>query len=169
MVIAAAPVAAAPVPPPVPPPVAPPVAAPTPVPVPAPPKAWSQVKLEADSLFGFDQDRLQADGENALDQLIRELRQVTVDTIKVTGHTDRLGSRAYNAKLSQRRAQAVKNYLVQSGGFQAHKITAMGVGSTQAETLSSDCQSLQATRALITCLRVDRRVEVTVTGTQQQP
>jgi OOP family OmpA-OmpF porin len=78
-------------------------------------KPWVKVKLQADSLFGFDQDSLQADGKQALDKLLQELKDVNVEAVQVTGHTDRLGSAAYNAKLSTRRAEAVRNYLVQVG------------------------------------------------------
>jgi OOP family OmpA-OmpF porin len=125
--------------------------------------------LEADSLFGFDQDSLQADGKKALDKLIEELQGVNVEAIQVTGHTDRLGSKAYNEKLSTRRAEAVRNYLVQVGGLSSSKVTAVGVGSTQPETAFGQCKGVKASQALITCLRVDRRVEVEVTGTQLQP
>lgn len=145
------------------------VAVPAPPPEPVAPKSWVKVKLEADSLFGFDQDSLQADGKKALDKLIEELRGVNVEAIQVTGHTDRLGSKAYNEKLSTRRAEVVRNYLVQVGGLSSSKVTAVGVGSTQPETAFGQCKGVKASQALITCLRVDRRVEVEVTGTQLQP
>lgn len=152
-------------------PVAEPVIAQAPAPVapPAPaPKPWVKVKLEADSLFGFDQDSLQADGKQALDKLIMELQSVNVESIQITGHTDRLGSSAYNSKLSTRRAEAVQNYLVQVGGISANKITATGMGETQPETKPDECKGSTATQALITCLRTDRRVEVEVFGSQLQ-
>lgn len=163
-VVAQAPVAA-------PPPA--PVIAPAPVVVPAPmpepaPKPWVKVKLQADSLFGFDQDSLQADGKQTLDKLLQELKGVNVDAVQVTGHTDRLGSAAYNAKLSTRRAEAVRNYLVQVGGMPANLVTASGLGSTQPETSPNECKGMRASQALITCLRVDRRVEVQVLGSQPQ-
>jgi OOP family OmpA-OmpF porin len=142
------------------------IPAPEPTPAPAP---WVKVKLEADSLFGFDQDSLQADGKKALDQLLLSLQRVDIDAIEVTGHTDRLGRKAYNDKLSLRRAEAVKSYLVQVGGISAAKINTKGMGAMRPETLSSECQGTQASQALITCLRPDRRVEVEVSGQQQQP
>lgn len=89
-----------------------------------------------------------------------ELKSVQVEAIQVTGHTDRLGSKAYNAKLSTRRAEAVQNYLVQIGGEPANKVTAIGVGSAEPDTQFGDCQGIKTNQALITCLRVDRRVEV---------
>lgn len=139
---------------------------PTPTPTPAP---WVKVKLEADSLFGFDQDSLQADGTKALDQLLLSLQRVDIEAIQVTGHTDRLGRKIYNDKLSLRRAEAVKSYLVKIGGISASKIDTTGMGATQPETQANECQGNQASRALITCLRADRRVEVAVSGKQQQP
>jgi OOP family OmpA-OmpF porin len=156
-------------PPPPPAPVLAPAPAPAPVATPAPaPKPWVKVRLQADSLFGFDQDSLQADGKQALDKLLQELKDVNVDAVQVTGHTDRLGSAAYNAKLSTRRAEAVRNYLVQVGGMPANLVTATGVGSSQPETGANECKGMKASQALITCLRVDRRVEVQVLGSQPQ-
>jgi len=133
------------------------------------PGAWAKVKIEADTLFGFDQDQLQADGKNALDSLILALQRVDIDEIQVIGHTDRLGSQAYNDKLSKRRAEAVKSYLVQTGGLSASKISTSGLGAQQPQTLAKDCPGTQATRTLITCLRTDRRVEVEVSGQEQKP
>jgi len=126
------------------------------------------VKLAADSLFGFDQDSLQADGKQALDKLLVELKGVNVDKVHITGHTDRLGAKAYNEKLSTRRAEAVRNYLVQVGGMPASLVSFMGVGSAQPESSTNDCKGMKVSQALITCLRVDRRVDVEVMGSQQQ-
>jgi len=136
--------------------------------MPAPaPKPLVKVKLVADSLFGFDQDSLQTDGKQALDKLLLELKDGNVERVQITGHTDRLGAKVYNEKLSMRRADAVRNYLVQVGGMPATKVTATGVGSEQAESSTNDCKGMKASQALITCLRVDRRVDVEVLGSQQ--
>ena len=160
------------VPPPPPAPVAqaPMVVEPPPPPPPPPaPKPWVKVRLEADSLFGFDQDVLQSDGKRALDKLIQDLQAANVDSIQVIGHTDRLGSKAYNDRLSTRRAEVVRNYLVQVGGVPANKITATGVGASQPETRPNECKGSKPTPALINCLRIDRRVEVEVLGSKPQP
>lgn len=155
------------------PPVPAPVVRPQPTPIvrtPAPePAPWAKVKIEADTLFGFDQDKLQTDGKKALDALVSGLQRVNIEEIQVIGHTDRLGSQAYNDKLSKRRAEAVKSYLVETGGLSASKISTSGLGAQQPQTQAKDCPGTQATRALITCLRTDRRVEVEVTGQQQNP
>jgi OOP family OmpA-OmpF porin len=153
----AAPVQVAPPPPP-----APIAVAPTPA-----PKPLMQVKLQADSLFGFDQDALQSDGKRALDKLLVELKDVNVQSIQVTGHTDRLGTKAYNTELSTRRAESVRDYLVQVGGISAGQVSVAGAGSTQPETPYGECQGVKTSQKLITCLRADRRVEVDVKGTQQ--
>ncbi len=144
------------------------VPAPVPAPMPAPaPKPLVKVKLVADSLFGFDQDSLQTYGKQALDKLLLELKDVNVERVQITGHTDCLGAKAHNEKLSMRRADAVRNYLVQVGGMPAAKVTATGVGAEQAESSTNDCKGMKASQALITCLRVDRRVDVEVLGSQQ--
>jgi OmpA-OmpF porin, OOP family len=161
-VVAQAPVAQAPAPivqAPPPPPPPPPVAAPAP---PAP----MRVSLSADSLFDFDRSTLKPQGQQALDKLIGDLRGMQYDTIRVTGHTDRLGRHDYNLKLSTRRAEAVSAYLVRSGGISAGKITATGVDGADPVTKADDCKGNKPTRALIACLQPDRRVDVEVTGTR---
>jgi OOP family OmpA-OmpF porin len=76
-----------------------------------------------------------------------------------------LGSAAYNQRLSVRRAEAVKNYLVTSGGVSPAKISATGKGLTEPVTKPEDCRGPR-TAKLIACLQPDRRVEVEVTGTR---
>lgn len=76
----------------------------------------------------------------------RILKCVNVDAVQVTGHTDRLGSAACNAKLSTRRAEAVCNYLVQAGGMLANLVTATGVGSAQPDTSANDCKGMKASQ-----------------------
>jgi OOP family OmpA-OmpF porin len=87
------------------------------------------------------------------------------DLIVVEGHTDRIGTEAYNQTLSLQRAEAVKAYLVSSGGMDATKITATGVGEVQASQ-AGDCKATLPTAELRTCLQPDRRVDVGVTGTR---
>jgi OOP family OmpA-OmpF porin len=99
-----------------------------------------------------------------LDDLSTQLKTSTVDVIHVTGHTDRLGSNAYNQKLSERRAQAVREYIV-AGGFADSKIDAKGMGETQPVTKPEDCKGKQSAK-VIACLQPDRRVDVELEGTQ---
>ncbi|GAC1534590.1 MAG: hypothetical protein NVS2B4_14960 [Ramlibacter sp.] len=154
------PVAAAPVPPP-PAPVPPPALVPPPAPV-----VLSRVSLSADSLFDFDRSTIKPAGRQALDKLGADLRSVNYDLVRVTGHTDRLGTSKYNAALSSRRAAAVRDYLVQSGALPAQKITVRGAGQASPVTQVGDCRGKGQTKALIACLAPDRRVDVEVQGTR---
>ncbi len=139
--------------------------APPPPPPPAPPPR-RRVAFSAESLFGFDQSTVKPEGKLALDRFAQETQGTRFDVITVEGHTDRLGKPAYNQRLSQQRAEAVKAYLVSSGGFDSVKITAVGKGETTPETKPEDCKGNKATPKLIACLQPDRRVEIEVTGTR---
>jgi len=137
----------------------------TPVPV-VERHAPKKVTLSADSLFDFNKSVVKPAGKRALDQLARDLNGTDYDQIMVIGHTDRIGSHAYNLKLSTRRAEAVKEYLISSGQIPAHKISAKGVDGAYPVTKPGDCVGSKATPALIACLQPDRRVEVDVSGTK---
>jgi OmpA-OmpF porin, OOP family len=141
----------------------PPAPAPTPAPVPRMP---TKVTFSADSLFDFDKAVVKPEGKQALDKFSADLRGAQYDTVQVTGHTDRIGSHAYNLKLSNRRADAVSAYLVESGGVMAGKIAAKGVDGADPVTKPGDCKGNKATKALIACLQPDRRVDVEVSGTK---
>ena len=156
-------------------PMAMPAPAPVPVPaavvVPAAPVMAAapqprRVSFSADSLFGFDQSTVRPGSKTAPDTFARALQGAQYDTIKVEGHTDRLGSTAYNQKLSQQRVEAVKAYLFSSGGLAASKISAAGKGKSTPVSKPEDCMGERATPKLISCLQVDRRVDVEVTGTR---
>ena len=161
---AAAPSYVAPAPAPEPPPM---VQAPPPVvqPAPAPlPPARRRVSFSAESLFGFDSAALQPDGRVALDKFAADARGAQFDAINVEGHADRLGSTAYNQRLSLRRAEAVKDYLVTSGGFAAAKVNTFGKGETAPVTRPEDCKGSRPTPKLVACLQPDRRVDIELTG-----
>ncbi|MDY0147195.1 MAG: OmpA family protein [Halothiobacillus sp.] len=128
--------------------------------------APKKVTLSADSLFDFNKSNVKPAGKRELDQLARDLNGTDYDQIMVIGHTDRIGSHAYNLKLSTRRAEAVKDYLISSGQIPAHKISAKGVDGADPVTKPGDCVGSKATPALIACLQPDRRVEVDVSGTK---
>jgi OOP family OmpA-OmpF porin len=137
-------------------PMAMPIAVATPLP--------SRINFSADALFGFDKSVIGPEGRKMLDDLSAQLKTANVDVIHVTGHTDRLGSNAYNQKLSERRAQAVREYIV-AGGFADNKIDAKGMGETQPVTKPEDCKGKQSAK-VIACLQPDRRVDVELQGTQ---
>lgn len=142
-----------------PPPPPPVVLAPMPVPV--------KLTYSTDSFFDFDKAKVKPEGQQELDKLAVELRGLDYAVVKVTGHTDRIGSHAYNLKLSTRRAQAVAAYLVTSAGVPADKIEATGVNGLNPVTQAGDCVGTKATKALIACLQPDRHVDIEVSGTRQ--
>jgi len=141
-------------------PVAPPVA-----PVVAPPER-KRVSFSADSLFSFDKSDIRAEGKAELDGFAKQLQGTRFDVVTVEGHTDRLGSTAYNQRLSEQRANSVKTYLVTSGGVDATKVSAVGKGESTAVTKPEDCKGTKPTPKLIACLQPDRRVDVEVVGTR---
>lgn len=138
---------------------------PAPIPRSQPAKPLPQkLSLSGEALFAFDRSALKPEGMTMLDGLVRQLDGATYDTIVVTGHTDRFGSNGYNQKLSERRALAVKDYLV-SRNVQASRIDAEGKGETQPITKAGDCQGAKSTK-VVACLQPDRRVDVEMTGTR---
>ena len=145
---------------------APRAVAPAPAPAPAPVAEPVRVTLSADSLFGFDSAVVSPAGRAELDSLAVDLRGIDYDTIRVTGHTDRIGDQAYNLRLSNERAVAVRNYLVESAGIAASSITTRGVNGAEPVTTAEQCSNQLSRAQLIACVAPDRRVEVEVTGTR---
>ena len=131
--------------------------------IPPPPR---RVTFSADALFDFDKATVKPEGKQHLDKFAADVRGTKFDVISVTGHTDRIGSDAYNMKLSTRRADAVKTYLVDPAGIPAAKITSTGAGEANPVTKPGECKGTKPTKALVTCLQPDRRVDVEVSGTK---
>ncbi len=150
MKMAEAPVAVAPPPPP--PPAPPP---------PAPAPQVQRITLDSKALFDFDKAVLKPEGMAAIDsQVVAKLAQMKkIEVVLVTGHTDRIGSEEYNQKLSERRADAVRDYLV-SKGVDKTKIETIGLGEKQ-PVVQCDQKGM---KDLIACLQPNRRVEVQAKG-----
>jgi OOP family OmpA-OmpF porin len=151
-----------PVPPP-PPPAAAPPPPPPPPPAPPPPPQVQKITLASKALFDFDKAILKPEGKAAIDsEIISKLSSVQkLELVLVTGHTDRIGSQQYNQKLSERRADAVRDYLV-SRGVPRDRIETLGMGKTQ--PVPGVVCDQKALKALIACLAPNRRVEVEVKG-----
>jgi OmpA-OmpF porin, OOP family len=150
-----------------PPPPAPRAEPPPPPPPPPPPKlAPEKVSFSADVLFDFDKAVLKPEGKQALSAFADKLKGVNYEVIVSVGHTDRIGSDAYNKKLSVRRAEAVKEYLVKEKGIPANKVYTDGKGKADPVTKPDQCKGNKVTKALIQCLQPDRRVDVEVAGTK---
>jgi OmpA-OmpF porin, OOP family len=153
--LAAAP-AAAPAP-------APAATAPAPAPAPGPASQVQKITLASKALFDFDKAVLKPEGKAAIDsEIITKLAMVQkLELVLVTGHTDPIGTQQYNQKLSERRADAVRDYLV-SKGVAKDKIETLGMGKTQPiPGLTCNQKSL---KEKIACYAPDRRVEVEVKG-----
>jgi OOP family OmpA-OmpF porin len=139
---------------------------PAPAPTPAPPPAPTRVSFSADSLFDFNSAVIKPAGRAELDKLATDLRGVDFDNILVTGHTDRIGAQAYNLRLSNERATAVKDYLVTAANITAAQVTTRGVNGSEPVTTLAQCGNNLPRAELIVCLAPDRRVEVEVSGTR---
>jgi OOP family OmpA-OmpF porin len=101
-----------------------------PAPVPPATPVITKVTLEADAFFDFDKASLKQGGKDRIDAEIAKLGQVDLNSVIAIGHTDSIGADAYNQKLSERRAQAVKDYMV-SKGISSDRIQIKGMGETQ--------------------------------------
>jgi len=132
--------------------------APAPAPEPAPvacKPSMETISIAAEKLFGFDKAKLQDLSAGVLDGVVAKLKEnQDIELVLVTGHTDRLGSDAYNQKLSERRANEVKAYLV-SQGVDANRLQAVGKG--ESEPLVA-CDGIKGSKALKECLQPNRRV-----------
>ncbi len=136
---------------------------PKPAPAPAPAPQVQKITLASKALFDFDKYALKPEGKAAIDsEIIAKLSQIQkLELVLVTGHTDRIGTQQYNQKLSERRADAVRDYLV-SKGVPKDKIETLGMGKTQ-PLPNVKCEQKNF-KELIACLAPNRRVEVEVKG-----
>ncbi len=122
-----------------------------------------KAELSADALFAFNSAVLTPQGEATLNNLVQDLRSTSVSSIQVIGHTDPLGSDAYNMRLSEQRANSVARYLA-SHGVPAERIRAEGRGETELKVTPEECaaQGAKTRPALIQCFQPNRRVDVIV-------
>jgi len=139
--------------------VAAPAPAPTPraaAPAPAPVAAATKVTYAADAFFDFDKSVVKPAGKTKLDDLVSKVKGINLEVIIAVGHTDSVGSDAYNQKLSVRRAEAVKAYLV-SKGIEKNRIYTEGKGEKQpvASNVTNEGRAK------------NRRVEIEVVGTRK--
>jgi OOP family OmpA-OmpF porin len=144
-----------------------PVAAPVVEEAPAPQVVEKSFALNSDVLFAFGKESLKPEGVAALNGLYQQIVefQPKDGNAVVVGYTDRIGSDAYNQKLSEARARTVANFLV-SKGMAASKVAIEGRGEANPVT-GNKCDGVKAKAQLISCLAPDRRVEVRVSGVQE--
>jgi OOP family OmpA-OmpF porin len=151
-----------PVPPPPPAPMAPPAPAPAaapPAPAPAPvvvaAPTSEKVTFAADAFFDFDKSTLKPEGKAKLDDLVSKMSGLNLEVVIAVGHTDSVGTDAYNQALSVRRADAVKSYLVDKG-IEKNRVYTEGKGEKQPVADNKTAEG----RAK------NRRVEIEVVGTR---
>ncbi|MDA8108492.1 MAG: OmpA family protein [Betaproteobacteria bacterium] len=141
-----------------------PAPAPAPTPAPAPRPVAQKITLSADVLFDFDKSALKPAGKEKLDELVGKIKDINLEVIIAVGYTDRIGSVAYNQRLSVRRAESVKRYFV-SKGIEANRIYTEGKGKSQ--PVKTCPRHMKSVKALIACLAPNRRVEIEVIGTRK--
>lgn len=136
--------------------------APRPAPAAKPAPKAKTLTITSTQLFAFNKSTLSSDARSRLDrEVLGRLDEfATIRFINVYGHTDRIGSAQYNQKLSERRANAVKAYLV-SKGVAASKVETYGYGKTSP---AKSCPGNMSRKALIDCLAPNRRVVVEAKG-----
>ena len=133
--------------------VAPAAAAPAPAVV--APLAATKVTYAADAFFDFDKSVIKPAGKAKLDDLIGKIKDINLEVIIAVGHTDSVGTDKYNQKLSVRRSEAVKAYLV-SKGIEKNRVYTEGKGEKQPVADNKTAEG----RAK------NRRVEIEVVGTR---
>ncbi|HHF3474885.1 TPA: porin OmpA [Haemophilus influenzae] len=130
----------------------------------APEMVSKTFSLNSDVTFAFGKANLKPQAQATLDSVYGEISQVKSAKVAVAGYTDRIGSDAFNVKLSQERADSVSNYFV-AKGVAADAISATGYGEANPVT-GATCDQVKGRKALIACLAPDRRVEIAVNGTK---
>ena len=158
--------------PPAPPPAPLPVAARA-APPPPPPAApvTRTFEFSADGMFAFGSSTLTPVGKSRVDNFIKGFREsaLTVTAVKIIGHTDPIGSEAFNQTLSDKRAKTVADYMVTQGVSQSI-ITTAGAGESQLKITEAECKAqgkAKTRQALIDCFALNRRIEAQVTGTKK--
>jgi OOP family OmpA-OmpF porin len=141
---------------------APAAPAPSPAPKPAPKPVAQKVTLAADVRFDFDKSAIKPNFKDRLDALSSQIGGINLEVVIAIGHADPIGTLQYNQKLSVRRADAAKAYLV-SKGIEPNRVYTEGKGETQPVKA---CPKLSG-KSLIDCLQPNRRVELEVIGTKK--
>lgn len=121
--------------------------------------AFEKITLQAEVLFDFDKATLKDEGKKILDAEVTEKMKAhpEIEIVLITGHTDRIGTDNYNQRLSERRANQVKKYLM-SQGIEESRLHAVGKGEKEPVV---DCKGVYGKKA-IECLQPNRRVVVEV-------
>jgi OOP family OmpA-OmpF porin len=123
---------------------------------------YDKLTLSAGALFPLSSTSIKPLGREKLDELVSRLKEIDYESVRIIGYTDPTGPAPMNEKLSKRRADAVKGYLV-SKGIDAKRIATEGKGGAQPLPKTRDCDTLPRMEKII-CYAPDRRVEIEVVG-----
>ena len=126
-----------------------------------------KITFSADALFDFDKAVLKSEGKQSLDNLMSKFGKVKYDVIVAVGYTDRIGNEDYNKRLSVRRANAVKSYLVKNNGVDPSNVFVDGKGEANPVTGTTCIGKGMSKKKLISCLQPDRRVEIKIAGVRK--
>jgi OOP family OmpA-OmpF porin len=128
-----------------------------------------KITLSTDVLFPFNKAELLPGGQQKLDELAQSAQGANVEQVVLVGHADRIGSEDYNQELSERRAQAVADYLAQKG-VDSSRLQVEGRGKSEPVT-GNECEKLgpenNKNAKLIACLQPDRRVDAELLGSRE--
>lgn len=124
-----------------------------------------KITVAADALFDFNKSTLRPEGKAKLDDVAAKSQKLVLEVVIAVGHADRIGGAAYNQKLSEKRAAAVKDYMV-AKGIPANRIYTEGKGSKQPVTKPDQCKGPKSAK-VIACLQPDRRVDIEIIGTSK--
>jgi OOP family OmpA-OmpF porin len=134
-----------------------------------PPVVIEKITLSTDVLFAFNKADLLPGGQQRLDELAKSAQGANVDQVVLVGHADRIGSEEYNQDLSEKRAQAVADYLAQKG-VDSSRLQVEGRGKSEPIT-GNECAKMGAesnkNQKLIACLQPDRRVDAELLGSRE--
>jgi len=122
------------------------------------------ITIQSETLFDFDKSIIKGKSNEMLDDVANKIKaHDDIEFVLVTGHTDKIGADAYNQKLSERRADAVRKYLA-SHGIQDARIKSVGKGESEPVV---DCKGVKGNKNVIECLAPNRRVVVDATHKQE--
>jgi OOP family OmpA-OmpF porin len=129
-----------------------------------PPRTMANMRFNATAnvQFKFGKATLDAYTKARLDQLLKQVGDVRLEVVLVTGHADRIGPAAVNRKISEQRAASVKDYLI-AKGIEPARIFTEGKGSQSPTTATRECAGPKSSKVII-CLQPDRRVDIEVIG-----
>jgi OmpA-OmpF porin, OOP family len=118
--------------------------------------AQKKITLQADTLFDFDKSTLKSEGVATLNKVAQDIKKMKLEVVIIVGHTDSIGTDAYNIALGQRRANAVKSFLTNDGGVEATRVYTESKG--KADPVASNATAEGRAK--------NRRAVIEVVGTQ---